>query len=45
MTNDEDKEESFTFSLVGGQGDEDNSEFWIDKEYLRIRMTLNYATK
>ncbi|MDB9521076.1 DUF4114 domain-containing protein [Dolichospermum circinale CS-1225] len=45
ITTDPDTEDSFTYSLVNGEGDDDNSSFTIDGDQLRINSSPDFETK
>ena len=44
-TTDLDTEDSFTYSLVTGEGDDDNSAFTIDGDQLKINLSPDFETK
>jgi hypothetical protein len=45
ITTDPDTEDSFTYGLVTGEGDDDNSSFTIDGDQLRINSSPDFETK
>ena len=45
ITTDPDTEDSFTYSLVTGEGDDDNSAFTIDGDQLKINLSPDFETK
>ena len=45
ITTDPDTEDSFTYDLVTGEGDDDNSSFTIDGDQLRINSSPDFETK
>jgi Domain of unknown function (DUF4114)/FG-GAP repeat len=45
ITTDPDTEDSFTYDLVTGEGDDDNSAFTIDGDQLKINLSPDFETK
>ena len=45
ITTDPDTEDSFTYGLVTGEGDDDNSSFTIDGDQLKINSSPDFETK
>ena len=45
ITTDPDTEASFTYGLVTGEGDDDNSAFTIDGDQLKINLSPDFETK
>jgi hypothetical protein len=45
ITTDPDTEDSFTYDLVTGEGDDDNSSFTIDGDQLKINSSPDFETK